>query len=62
MIKHLIPPVLIAVVIALSGSSCHDPGKDESVTASQAPPINGGGARMIPAQQRMPSTMPRPRR
>lgn len=59
MIKHLIPPVLIAVVVAVSGSSCYDSSKDER--ALQSPPINGGNSRFIPPQQLNPPTMPRPR-
>lgn len=59
MIKHLIPPLLIAVFIAISGSSCHDSSQDER--ALQNPPINGGNSRLIPPQQLNPPMMPRPR-
>lgn len=61
MIKHLIPPILILVVMAISGSSCHDYGNDERTNAQQNPPVTGGNGRLIPSEQRMPSTMPRPR-
>jgi hypothetical protein len=57
MLKHLIPPLLFAVFVAISGSSCHDTSQDDQVN----PPVNGGSGRIIPPQQRMPSTMPRPR-
>ncbi|MGY2185284.1 hypothetical protein D3C87_1366830 [compost metagenome] len=57
MLKHLIAPLLFAVVVAISGSSCHDTRQDEQAS----PPVNGGSGRIIPPQQRMPSTMPRPR-
>lgn len=57
MLKHLILPLLFAVFVALSGSSCHDTSQDGQVR----PPANGDSGRNIPSQQRMPSTMPRPR-
>ncbi len=57
MLKHLILPLLFAVFVALSGSSCHDTSQDGHVR----PPANGDSGRIIPSQQRMPSTMPRPR-
>ena len=57
MLKYLIQPFLFAVFVAISGSSCHDSRQDDQVS----PPVNGGSGRIIPPQQRMPSTMPRPR-
>lgn len=55
--KHLILPLLFAVFVAISGSSCHDTSQDDQAR----PPNSGGSGSMIPDQQRMPSTMPRPR-
>jgi hypothetical protein len=54
---HLLLPLLFAVAVAISGSSCHDTRQDDQAR----PPINGDSGRIIPPQQRMPSTMPRPR-
>lgn len=60
MLKHLILPFLFAVFVALSGSSCHDTSQDGQ-DGQARPPANGDSGRIIPSQQRMPSTMPRPR-
>ncbi|WP_162634922.1 hypothetical protein [Pseudomonas putida] len=57
MSKHLIAPLLLFVFVAISGSSCHDTRQDDQ----SKPPDNRGSGRIIPDQQRMPSTMPRPR-
>ncbi|MBZ9780807.1 hypothetical protein K9857_04470 [Pseudomonas sp. REP124] len=56
--KHLIAPLLLFVFVAISGSSCHDTRQDDQAIPPNA---TGGSGRIIPPQQRMPSTMPRPR-
>jgi len=60
-IKHFIPPVMVAVLIAISGSSCHDYDKDNNENAVQHPPFTDGNGKYIPQQQLQPSTMPRQR-
>lgn len=55
--KHLLVSLLFAAAVAISGSSCHDSRQDDQAR----PSVNGGSGRIIPPQQRMPSTMPRPR-
>jgi hypothetical protein len=60
-IKHLIPPVMVALFIAISGSSCHDHQQDIDENAVQHPPFTDGNGKYIPQQQLQPSTMPRPR-
>jgi hypothetical protein len=57
MFKHPFAPLLLLVFVAISGSSCHDARQDDQAR----PPNTGGSGRMIPDQQRMPPTMPRPR-
>ncbi|WP_171017064.1 hypothetical protein [Pseudomonas sp. G(2018)] len=57
MFKPPITPLLFFVFMAISGSSCHDTRQDDQAS----PPDTGGSGRIIPDQQRMPSTMPRPR-
>ncbi|SDO71147.1 hypothetical protein SAMN04490202_1620 [Pseudomonas reinekei] len=57
MSKHLFAPLLLAVAVALGGSSCHDSSQDDQAR----PPMNSDSGRIIPPQQRMPSTLPRPR-
>ncbi|MGY2339249.1 hypothetical protein ACW9HW_08390 [Pseudomonas sp. SDO5532_S415] len=57
MFKPPITPLLLFVFMAISGSSCHDTRQDDQAS----PPDTGGSGRIIPEQQRMPSTMPRPR-
>jgi hypothetical protein len=60
-IKHFIPPVMVALLIAISGASCHDHEKDDTVNAEQHPPFTDGNGKYIPREQLQPSTMPRPR-
>jgi len=57
MLKYPIASLLLFVFVAISGSSCHDTRQDEQAR----PPDPRGSGRIIPDQQRMPSTMPRPR-
>ncbi|WP_027923101.1 hypothetical protein [Pseudomonas sp. URMO17WK12:I12] len=61
MIKYLIPLVMVALLIAISGSSCHDRQQDNDENAVQHPPFTDGNGKYIPQQQLQPSTMPRQR-
>jgi hypothetical protein len=52
---------MVALFIAISGSSCHDHQQDIDENAVQHPPFTDGNGKYIPQQQLQPSTMPRPR-
>jgi hypothetical protein len=52
---------MVALLIAISGSSCHGPEQDNNENAVQHPPFTDGNGKYIPQQQLQPSTMPRQR-
>jgi hypothetical protein len=64
--KHLIPLGMVAIIMAISGSSCHDYGNNDHSNAVHNPsPATDGntrtGANIVPQRQLQPPVMPRPR-
>ncbi|WP_409279523.1 hypothetical protein [Pseudomonas defluvii] len=67
MLKPTLPLVMIAVAIALGGSSCHDYGNDDGANDRQNPSSvdtgsNRSGYQLIPRQQLEPRIQSLPRR
>ncbi|VVO19652.1 hypothetical protein PS691_04086 [Pseudomonas fluorescens] len=64
MIKPSMPFVMVAIAIAVSGSSCHDYGKSDSsanTPQSQSPEASHNSRVIVPRQQIEPQIQPRPR-